>query len=143
MPFLALPIQFRRISFLAHCLTGTGTGSLNLHYLDPVSLLLGHSYPVLWYKGRLSHGSWRGLPLGARADAEIAPGAGAWCAPARTANMLGLGADDGDVPALESAPATFDEAEFGYAQDMPELVDAEEEDTRLEALPKRSTAAHP
>ena len=42
----------------------------------------------------MSHGSWRGLPRGARADAEIAPGAGAWCAPARTANMLGLGADE-------------------------------------------------
>ena len=42
----------------------------------------------------MSHGSWRGLPRGARADAEIAPGAGAWCAPARTAIMFGLGADE-------------------------------------------------
>ena len=40
------------------------------------------------------HGSWRGLPLGARADAEIAPGVGAWCEPARTADPLGLGADE-------------------------------------------------
>ena len=42
----------------------------------------------------MSHGSWRGLPRGARADAEIAPGAGAWCAPARKANRLGLGAEE-------------------------------------------------
>ena len=40
------------------------------------------------------HGSRRGLPLGGRADAEIAPGVGAWCAPARTADPLGLGADE-------------------------------------------------
>ena len=42
----------------------------------------------------MSHGSWRGLPLGGRADAEIAPGVGAWCEPARTADPLGLGADE-------------------------------------------------
>ena len=42
----------------------------------------------------MSHGSWRGLPLGGHADAEIAPGVGAWCAPARTADPLGLGADE-------------------------------------------------
>ena len=43
---------------------------------------------------RLSHGSWRGRPRGGCADAEIAPGAGAWCAPARKADRLGLGADE-------------------------------------------------
>ena len=42
----------------------------------------------------MSNGSWRGPPLGGRADAEIAPGVGAWCEPARTADPLGLGADE-------------------------------------------------
>ena len=43
--------------------------------------------------GRLSHGSWRGRRLGGCADAEIAPGARAWCEPARPAARLGPGAD--------------------------------------------------
>ena len=42
----------------------------------------------------MSHGSRRGLPLGGRAEAEIAPEAGAWCAPARKADRLGLGAEE-------------------------------------------------
>ena len=35
----------------------------------------------------------RSRPLGGRADAEVAADAGAWCAPAPTAYLLGLGAD--------------------------------------------------
>ena len=35
----------------------------------------------------------RGRPLGGRADAEVAADAGAWCAPAPRAYLLGLGAD--------------------------------------------------
>ena len=35
----------------------------------------------------------RSRPLGGRADAEVAADAGAWCAPAPRAYLLGLGAD--------------------------------------------------